>query len=63
MADPGIPYLGAAFGIAWVAMAAYFVRLARAQRDIDRKLSATRSEATRTNEPPQSPEQGTHDVR
>jgi CcmD family protein len=39
MADPGIPYLGAAFGIAWVAMAAYLVRLARAQRDIDRRLS------------------------
>ena len=39
MSDPGIPYLGAAFGIAWVAMAAYFVRLAKAQRDIDKKLS------------------------
>ena len=39
MSDPSIPYLGAAFGIAWVAMAAYFVRLARAQRDIDRRLS------------------------
>ena len=39
MSDPGIGYLGAAFGIAWVAMAAYFVRLARAQRDLDRKLS------------------------
>lgn len=39
MSDPSIPYLGAAFGIAWVAMAAYFVRLARAQRDLDRKLS------------------------
>jgi len=39
VSDPAIPYLGAAFGIAWVAMAAYFVRLARAQRDIDRRLS------------------------
>jgi len=38
LADPSLPYLGAAFGIAWVAMAAYFVRLARAQRDINRKL-------------------------
>jgi CcmD family protein len=40
MADPGVAYLGAAFGIAWVAMAAYFVRLAKAQKDIDRKLGA-----------------------
>lgn len=39
MPDPSLTYLGAAFGIAWVAMAAYFVRLAKAQRDIDRKLS------------------------
>jgi len=39
MSDPSIGYLGAAFGITWVAMAAYFVRLARAQRDIDKKLS------------------------
>jgi CcmD family protein len=39
MADPSLPYLGAGFGIAWVAMAVYLVRLAKAQRDIDRKLS------------------------
>jgi CcmD family protein len=39
VSDPSIPYLGAAFGIAWVALAAYFVRLARAQRDIDRRMS------------------------
>jgi len=39
MSDPSVAYLGAAFGIAWVAMAAYFVRLAKAQKDIDRKLS------------------------
>lgn len=39
MADPSVTYLGAAFGITWVALAAYFVRLARAQRDIDRKLT------------------------
>ncbi len=63
MSDPGIPYLGAAFGIAWVAMAAYFVRLAKAQRDIDRKLSATRSDATGTIEDPQRPGSSDHDVR
>jgi CcmD family protein len=39
MSDPSVTYLGAAFGIAWVAMAAYFVRLAKAQKDIDRKLA------------------------
>jgi len=39
MSDPAIGYLGAAFGITWVAMAAYFVRLARAQRNIDKKLT------------------------
>jgi CcmD family protein len=44
MSDPGIPYLGAAFGIAWVAMAAYFVRLAKAQRDIDKRMSARKTD-------------------
>ncbi len=38
MADPSLTYVGAGFGLAWLALAVYFVRLARAQRDINRKL-------------------------
>jgi len=42
VAEPSLPYLGAGFGIAWVALAVYFVRLARAQRNIDRRLDHLR---------------------
>jgi len=38
MADPSVSYLGAAFGVAWVALAGYLVRLGLAQRKIDRRL-------------------------
>jgi CcmD family protein len=36
--DTGLPWLAAAFIVTWVIIGAYLVRLARAQRDIDRKL-------------------------
>lgn len=38
MSDPGLPWLALAFGVAWVIVGIYVVRLTRAQRDIDRKL-------------------------
>jgi CcmD family protein len=38
MSDPNLGWLAAAFGVAWVAIGAYLVRLVRAQREIDRKL-------------------------
>jgi CcmD family protein len=38
MSDPNLPWLAVAFGVAWLAIGAYLVRLVRAQRDIDRKL-------------------------
>lgn len=38
MSDPSLPYLGAGFGVAWLIIAAYLVRLARAQRAINRRL-------------------------
>jgi CcmD family protein len=38
MSDPSLKYLGAGFGVTWLIMAAYLIRLARAQRDIARRL-------------------------
>jgi CcmD family protein len=38
MSDPNLGWLALAFGVTWIAIGAYLVRLVRAQRDIDRKL-------------------------
>ena len=38
MSDPSLPWLGVAFGIAWLVIGAYVVRLALAQRKIARRL-------------------------
>lgn len=42
MADPSLPWLAVGFGIAWVLIGAYVVRLAREQRRIDRRLDERR---------------------
>ncbi|MEX2393515.1 MAG: CcmD family protein [Actinomycetota bacterium] len=39
MPDAGLGWLAAAFIVTWVIIGAYLVRLARAQRAIDRKLN------------------------
>lgn len=38
MSDPSLPWLAAGFGIAWLLIGAYVVRLALAQRRIGRRL-------------------------
>lgn len=38
MSDPNLVWLAAAFGVSWLAIGAYLVRLWRAQREIDRRL-------------------------
>jgi CcmD family protein len=39
MSDPNLVWLAAAFGVTWLAIGAYLVRLWRAQREIDDRLS------------------------
>lgn len=38
MPDPSLVYLGAGFGVAWIVIAAYLLRLWRLQRTITRRL-------------------------
>jgi CcmD family protein len=47
VADASLTYLGVGFGLAWLVLAVYFVRLARAQRDINDKLDRTRDPSER----------------
>lgn len=39
MSDPNLGWLALAFGVTWLAIGAYLVRLWRAQRRIDEHLS------------------------
>ncbi len=38
MSDPSLPWLAVAFGVAWLVIGAYVVRLALMQRKIARRL-------------------------
>lgn len=38
MSDPNLGWLAAAFGVAWLVIGGYLIRLVRAQREIERRL-------------------------
>ena len=51
MSDPGLAWLGAAFGVTWLLIGAYLVRLWRAQHALDRRLSELAGRSGGTPEP------------